>query len=159
VPKGGSNRKSTRLHVLHGTGRPSRQNKGQPQPTPGKPSCPRWLSPSARAEWRRVAPELDRMGLLTILDRAALAAYCTAYARWQEANAVLAREGMVIPGWRGALRKHPCVTIMRAAEATMRGFAVELGLTPLSRGRLSVPPPEKADPFEEFLKGGGHDGF
>ena len=156
MARGGQNKKPRRLHALQGTGRASRQGKGHPQPTPGRPTCPAWLTSEARKEWKRVAPELRRLGLLTTLDRAALAAYCQAYSRWLQANSVLAREGLVVVGHRKALRKHPLVTVLRAAEATMRAFAVELGLTPLSRERMGgTEPPTPPDALDEFLRGGG----
>jgi P27 family predicted phage terminase small subunit len=51
---------------------------------------PDFLSAYARDEWRRVAPELHRLGLVTTLDVALLAVYCTAYARWRTAEELLA---------------------------------------------------------------------
>jgi phage terminase small subunit len=47
------------------------------------------LSAEAKIEWRRVARALHRLGLLTSVDRAALAAYCQAYARWRQAEKAL----------------------------------------------------------------------
>lgn len=46
------------------------------------PGCPRHLLPEARKEWRRITPELHHLGLISRIDRAALALYCQAYARW-----------------------------------------------------------------------------
>ena len=42
--------------------------------------------PVARREWDRLVGELAPLRLLTNLDRAALAAYCGAYALWAEAT-------------------------------------------------------------------------
>ena len=39
------------------------------------PSCPPHLNPPAAAEWRRLAKALQRAGVPTLFDRAALAAY------------------------------------------------------------------------------------
>lgn len=58
----------------------------EPRPPGGKPSCPAHLSPTAKAEWKRLAGALHQVGLLTSADRAALAAYCQAYGRWVEAE-------------------------------------------------------------------------
>ena len=52
--------------------------------------CPEHLSPAAQAEWRRLAQSLQQDGLLTQVDRAALAAYCQSYGRWVEAEQKLA---------------------------------------------------------------------
>jgi phage terminase small subunit len=40
------------------------------------------LGPVARREWDRLTAELAPLRILTHLDRAALAAYCGAYAMW-----------------------------------------------------------------------------
>jgi P27 family predicted phage terminase small subunit len=52
----------------------------------GVPSCPRWLDNLAKIEWRRIVPELDAMGMLSLVDRAALSGYCEAYSRWRRAE-------------------------------------------------------------------------
>jgi phage terminase small subunit len=44
------------------------------------PGCPRHLLPEARKEWKRVTAELERYGLVSKLDRSALALYCQAWA-------------------------------------------------------------------------------
>ena len=44
------------------------------------------LNTAAAAEWRRIAKTLQQHGVLTTIDRAALAAYCQGYARWVEAE-------------------------------------------------------------------------
>ncbi len=36
---------------------------------------------SSKAEWKRLAQEMHRLGIISQLDRAALAAYCQAYGR------------------------------------------------------------------------------
>jgi P27 family predicted phage terminase small subunit len=156
VSRGGHNKEPANIHVLRGTVHP-RQNKAHPQPRPGRPTCPGWLLPEAKAEWRRVVPELLRLGVLAAIDRAALAAYCEAWARWCECEAVIGREGATVPGHRGVLRKHPLLPALHAYAAMVKAFGQEFGLTPASRGRLSVAPPRKADPFDDFLRG-GHDG-
>lgn len=56
------------------------------KPKAGLPSCPVFLLPEARREWRRLGPELDRLGLMTMADRSSFAAYCQAWARWVEAE-------------------------------------------------------------------------
>src|SRR5205085_7950964 len=72
--------KPTRLKML--TGNPGKRplNQDEPKPEASIPDCPPELSPAARQEWDRLAAELGALRMLTNLDRAALAAYCTAYA-------------------------------------------------------------------------------
>ena len=64
----------------------------EPQPMPGRPRCPEWLDPAAKAKWRALVPELERLGLLTRLDGDALAAYCQAWAEVREATRTLRRD-------------------------------------------------------------------
>src|SRR4051812_25254265 len=42
-------------------------------------SAPSFLGDRARAEWRRISRELEKVGLVTLLDTATLAVYCQAY--------------------------------------------------------------------------------
>ena len=136
--KGGHNRKPAALHVLEGTGRPSRQNGNTPRPRPTAPTCPSWLDKEAKAEWARVAPELERLGLLTVLDRAAFSAYCQSWADFRHLSEIIDAEGAVIEGRRGAPRKHPLLPALHWAMAAVRTWSQEFGLTPLSRSRMSV---------------------
>ena len=64
----------THLKLVRGT-RKSRLNRAEAKPSAGRPTPPAHLSDEARAEWRRVAPDLHRAGLLSIIDRTILAAY------------------------------------------------------------------------------------
>ena len=127
--------------------------KERPQPGPSKVACPAWLSTPAKAEWKRVAPELQKMGLLTQLDIAALAGYCQNYADWVEATRFIHEHGEHYLTPKGQLRQWPQAETARKAEAAMRAFASEFGLTPNSRARLSVEAPKdkRDDPFEKFL--------
>lgn len=123
------------------------------RPVPRAPYCPRWLSPAAKDEWRRVVPELDKLGLLTEIDVAALAAYCQAYARWREAEAILEREGIVVEHTNKAgatnVVTHPAFFIAQKYAQQMRAFAAEFGMTPSSRARLSLP--EVEDDADDFF--------
>ncbi len=125
-------------------------NENQPKPRPVAPKCPSWLATEARKEWRRVAPELERMGLLSGIDRAALAAYCQAYARWREAEETIDRLGLTFRTNTGYEAPRPEVTIARQMMVQMRAFCVEFGLTPSSRGRMTLPevPDDEDNPFD-----------
>jgi len=124
--------------MLQGTGRKARLNRNEPKPPPIAPEMPAWLAPEAKREWERVAPVLERLGLLTALDRAALAIYCQAWARYVDAEAQIAKDGALVPGHRGVMRKHPLLLVLNAAVATLKAFGAEFGMSPASRGRLDV---------------------
>ncbi len=88
--------KPTRLKVL--TGNPGKRpfNKNEPKPEIAVPDCPAELGPVARKEWDRMIGELSGLRILTNLDRAALAAYCGAYAMWAEATEAIQKFGSMV---------------------------------------------------------------
>ena len=48
------------------------------------PSAPKHLGIEARKEWKRITPLLEELGLVSGLDRTALALYCQAVGRLSE---------------------------------------------------------------------------
>src|SRR5689334_12400495 len=71
---------------------------------PGVPKCPSNLPPAAKKEWARVSEALDELGLLTHLDRAALADYCLCWARLQECEDDITKRGVLVDGDRGKVK-------------------------------------------------------
>jgi len=130
----------------------------EPKPALVRPSCPAWLAKEAKREWRRIASELESLGLLTRVDRASLAAYCQCYARWVEAEAALVKldGGMTLTTTtdKGNLIQHPAVGIANKAMSEMRAFLTEFGMTPAARTRINAKPLEdKGAKTKEFLFG------
>ena len=148
--------KPRHLKMLEGNPGKRPLNRASPRPRPSRVSCPEWLSPEAKVEWKRLAPELQRLGLLTPLDRAAFACYCQTYAHWQQCQRVVVREGPLYLTANGRLRERPEVDMARKYSQFVRAFAVEFGLTPSSRNRLSIdePPADEDGEFERWLRGG-----
>src|SRR6195256_2060877 len=145
--------KPTRLKVL--TGNPGKRplNETEPRPEPAIPDCPTELGEVARREWNRLAGELASLKLLTNLDRAALAAYCGAYALWAEATEAIQKYGSMIKSPSGYPVQSPYLAIAnRQAEIMMR-IASEFGFTPASRSRISAPTPVGPDLFSGFGNG------
>jgi P27 family predicted phage terminase small subunit len=92
---------------------------------------------------------LAKLNLMTKLDRAALAAYCVAYAIWLEAMEQIQKYGTMIKSPTGFPIQSPYLAILnRQAEIMMR-IASEFGFTPASRSRISVPSPDQLPLFEE----------
>jgi len=65
--------KPTAIKILEGNPGKRPLNLNEPKPLQIAPECPDWLLDEAKKEWKRLAPELERLGLLTILDMAAFA--------------------------------------------------------------------------------------
>ena len=106
--------------------------------TVARPAMPADLAAEAKAEWRRIVPEIERMGLLTKLDRGLLVRYCTAWADWRELDAALARSGKLIKGRDGNLVRNPLWLLRRDAEQTATELGRQLGLSPDARVRAGV---------------------
>lgn len=102
------------------------------------PKAPMWLPAEARAEWNRVVPDLDNLGLLKTIDGAALTAYCMAWQRFFDASAIVAREGMVVVDRQGKQQRHPALLTAEAASKELRAWCSEFGLTPSAESRLGA---------------------
>jgi P27 family predicted phage terminase small subunit len=117
------------------------------------PTRPEWLLVEAKREWSRIVPELQSLGLLTVVDRAALASYCQWWARWVEAEKALVVWGLTFMTPNGYIQQRPEVAIAEKASDKCRAFLIEFGLTPASRSRVKLPSEApSADPFEQYLK-------
>lgn len=142
--------KPTRLKIL--TGNPGKRplNLNEPRPEPAVPECPPELGPAAQREWQRLVGELASLKVLTNLDRAALGAYCGAYALWAESTEAIQKFGVMVKSPTGFPIQSPYVSIAnRQAEIMMR-IAAEFGFTPASRGRISTPPPAEPTLFDQL---------
>lgn len=129
----------TALKILQGNPGKRPLNKTEPKPPSGIPQCPSHLNEEARREWRRISRELLSAGLLTRVDRAALAAYCQTWSRWVEAEQQLSKLGenaLVVKARSGYPMPNPYIGIANKALELMKGFLIEFGLTPSSRSGL-----------------------
>ncbi len=141
--------KPTAMKKLEGNPGKRALNKKEPQPEAKIPECPRHLSGTARSEWLRIVKILYRLRVISELDRAALAAYCTAYADYVKASKELKKQGEVIRSGEGNSYQNPWMAIKKRSMDQMVKFGSEFGLTPSSRVRLRV---EGADAEEEKEK-------
>jgi P27 family predicted phage terminase small subunit len=128
-------------------------NHDEPRPAPEIPHCPPELGPVARREWDRLVGELGKLKLVTNLDRAALAAYCGAYALWSEATEAIQKYGTMVKSPSGYPIQSPYVSIAnRQAELMMR-ISAEFKFTPASRSRIATPRPEEPTLFDLAQRG------
>ena len=89
--------KPTALKILAGnpSRRPLPQN--EPQPQRGRPNCPQWIGTEAKATWKKLAPLLDNMGVLTLIYGNALTRYCVMFAEWRKLWMFIEPHGTVYP--------------------------------------------------------------
>ena len=130
--------KPTHLKILEGNLGRRPLNRGEPRPERAVPTCPAHLCPSAKAEWKRLVHQLDSLGILTVLDRAPLAAYCQSYGRWVEAERKLKETPTLLKLPSGYLQHNPWLTIANKQLELMHKYMAELGLSPVARSRVDV---------------------
>jgi P27 family predicted phage terminase small subunit len=154
--KRGPRPKPRKLKVLEGTYRADRDG-GLDLP-PGALPEPAWsrvlpgkngerLRKEASAEWRRVVPDLSRLGVLSHIDRSSIVAYCIQWARFVECLRRISVDGLElveeITNKAGATYKrrmrHPLETTVKDCETALNRYRQSFGLEPSSRGRLAVP--------------------
>ena len=138
--------KPVALKLIEGN-RGKRRIPKTPMPPPELLAPPAGMCAPARKEWDRVAPQLDRLGLLTGLDRAALHAYCEAYARRCAAERHVHSKGIMV----GRV-KNPAAQIIRDASMEMRAWCSEFGMTPSARARMVLPDEKNLD-LDRFMSG------
>lgn len=153
------------LTVLRGNPgkRPVNNSRPKFQSEDEVPDAPVYLSTLAKKEWKRLAPELFRLGLLTIADYTSFAAYCENFARWVEAVKVIRAKGMTLRLTTKTGEEYeqprPEVAIANSSMKLMKTFANEFGLTPSSRQDIAIEDLEHGeDPFAKFVRKVGRSG-
>lgn len=137
----------TQMRIITGNPQHRPMPEGEPRPDPALPEPPIELDADALAEWDRLAPQLFRYGLLTHVDRGALAVCCAAYGTWVQAERELKRlreekpdtlGGMLDTTSNGNRIQHPVMGVRNTAMREYMRVAGEFGLTPVSRTRINV---------------------
>lgn len=123
------------------------------------PSAPKHLGPEARKEWKRITPLLEELGLISGLDRTALALYCQAAGRLAEletafngkvdrlvdagkavkvsyADAVYEASHAVTPS--GYAQQSVIVQLIRSHREQVNRYLMHFGLSPAARGRVQA---------------------
>lgn len=120
------------------------------------PSAPKHLGVEARKEWKRITPLLSDLGLISGLDRAALALYCQAAGRLAEletafngqvarlmdvkkidyADAVYEASYAVTPS--GYAQQSVIVQLIGKHREQVNRYLMHFGLSPAARGRVQA---------------------
>ena len=137
----------SKLNELRGNPGKRKKHK-EPEPAAAETTCPGWLEGEAKDEWDRMAPELGRLGLLTVVDLRAFAGYCQSYRRWREAERAVS--AMIAAGGLTMAISQGLEGMARERLRLMMRLAAEFGFTPASRSRVTAVPPKEEDPFEDF---------
>jgi P27 family predicted phage terminase small subunit len=109
------------------------------------PECPPHLQGSARAEWVRIIVFLEKYKLITEIDTAALALYCAAYGRWQDAEESMRRfqekkggDPFMVKTPNGFFAQNPYLAIINRAMEDCHKYLQQFGLSPAARTRVST---------------------
>lgn len=114
-------------------------------PATKAPSCPEFLSPDAKIEWKRIIGDLVTLGVVTKIDRAELAVYCEAWGDWKAARkkiAELKEGGFVECTPSGYKQISAWMQVANRAEDRMRTAGSSFGMNPSARTRLQVRTPQ-----------------
>jgi len=152
VKRSGPPKTPTNLKLLRGTFRQDRVAPNEPKPEAVIPPVPSHLSDEAKVEWGRVSQELYQLGLLSRIDRAALATYCECWSDWVKATMKVHETGEVIKTAAGNVIENPYYSIKKRAAELMHKFLTEFGMTPASRTRINAEPvpQEPSDRWKGF---------
>ncbi len=146
------------LKVLQGNPGHQSLNDNAPQFPGGIGPCPKWMTKEAKAEWRRIVKELDGLGLLARVDRDSLAAYCVCLVQWRECMDFVEKNGKVIvfrndKGEIKYTQTAPQAVLAMKLLDQLKSIGSEFGLSPLSRGRLSVPKTKRQSLKDSIMAG------
>jgi P27 family predicted phage terminase small subunit len=148
------NPKPTALKKVLGTARKDRTVANEPKPLAlVSLDPPAHIQGEAASLWKRLAPILDRMGVLTEADVDAFEALCIAWADWKDALAAIAEDGAYYQTFSesGMMRRaHPALGVRNDAWRRVIAGMSEFGLTPASRTKVSARSKDDDDPLAEF---------
>lgn len=98
----------------------------------GRPTCPGFLKGEAKREWDRQTKALLAAGVLTLVDRAVLAAWCATWQKYVE-------------------QQDNTVECRKLVDSLVK-LARELGFSPVARARVTTARQEpEADALDVFL--------
>lgn len=110
------------------------------------PECPGFLTGDAKTEWKRIVDDLIVMGVVSRIDRGALAVYCQAWADWKMAREMLAKktrgagyEDITPSGYK---QMSVWLQIANRAEERMRVSGALFGLNPSARSSMGIQAPQ-----------------
>lgn len=132
---------------------------GEPQPRCELPPCPAWLDSLSKSLFRTLAKQLVEAGILTRLDRQALARYCVLSIRWRKMEQFIQQHGEVCEvysepdeqGQRVLLKidLYPQVRLASTLATELLRIENHFGLTPSARTALRVETAPYADDHQD----------
>ncbi len=126
------------LKIVRGNPAKRPMNEQEPQPEVKVPEPPEFLDEFAKRQFRATAVQLAALGIMTEIDRDALAIYAQAFSTWRNAVLKCGETGVVRTTTAGNIIQHPYFGIANKASEQMRKMLAEFGMTPSSRTRIKI---------------------
>ena len=152
MAKPGPKPQPTNLKLIRGNPGKRPLNTSEPTPDMQMPEPPDGMSTAAVSQWHIVAPQLHKIGVLSLLDATALEMYCVAYGNWRDAQEKIQKFGPLVKAKTGFLQQSPYMQIANKAFDQMRAMISEFGMTPSSRSSISVPDDKEGARFGKYRK-------
>ena len=132
----------TALKLLKGV-RPARINQNEPKPKLTSGNIPRgWalhMSDIAKRFWKKNAPRLVTIGILTEADLYSFRILCELYASWIQTTNRIRKIGETYQ--TGTIwKKRPEVSIREDLEKRLLSYLQQFGMVPSGRSRISLSP-------------------
>jgi P27 family predicted phage terminase small subunit len=146
------------LKELKGTLQKHKENPNPltPQAVTTLPAAPQDLPVKFQETWYRLTAQMQQLGYLTELDLEMLKAYFRQLSMMEEAWEILEREGktIIMTNKGGGMYpiKSPWISIYNEALSHANRLAMQYGLTPSAREKLSANPKkeEQKDPWADL---------
>ena len=148
--------KPTALKVLEGNpGKRALDLSAGVNPRVEIPDAPHYLGKEARKEWKRITPILEELGLISGLDRSALALYCQSVGRLHELemafNGQVARlkegganyvdavaDASQTKTPSGYVQQSVMTQLIKSSREQVNRYLMHFGLSPAARARVQA---------------------
>ena len=156
----------TPTHLRLVRGNPSKRpiNENEPKPAAGVPPTPKHFDKQGKYWFKRMADELDALGVMSQLDARALELLVEVYTEYRHHCDTLEREGYTYAVYSDEdpdegkereirmIKAHPAAIMKADAWKRLRAMLGEFGMTPASRSKVNAKGSDAVDPLAEFMK-------
>ena len=129
---------------------------GEPTPEPKAPPKPAGMDEKAALVWDAIVPQLEAAGMLARFDGATFGRYCELSTVWDDTLAFLRKSGHAHPvknarGEVTGVRAYPQMRMLLQLHEVLLRVEAHYGMTPASRSRMVVEPPQVIDPAFDYF--------
>ena len=148
--RAGRKPKPTWLKVVNGNPGRRRLNGNEPKPVGDLKDPPEWLTDRQKEGWK-YALDHAPAHLLKKIDASLLVAWVVAQDVHRQAAEIIAAEG-ITSSTRDGVKQNPAVLALGTQAGVMMKAAAEMGFTPSSRARITIPQEDGPSSFDEFVE-------